>query len=137
MLQRALRALFAYLAGVATFFFVFWVPCAFLPLGDALPLVAPILAFACAVGAGRYAWKRSARVPEGLGTWIAMGTLLVGGLGLVIGFFGPMVFAPGANQGPLLGLLITGPLGAVAGAVGGAVVWAVRRGRIGVEARRA
>ena len=31
------------------------------------------------------------------------------------GFFGPMIFAPGANQGPLLGILITGPLGFLAG----------------------
>lgn len=31
------------------------------------------------------------------------------------GFFGPMVFTPGANQGPMLGLLVTGPLGVVVG----------------------
>jgi len=31
------------------------------------------------------------------------------------------VFAPDANQGPLLGIFITGPLGAVLGAIGGFV----------------
>ena len=43
------------------------------------------------------------------------------------GFFGPMIFTPDANQGPLLGLLITGPLGCVVGAVGGLIVGLWRR----------
>ena len=32
-----------------------------------------------------------------------------------------MIFTPEANQGPLLGLFITGPLGFVAGAIGGLI----------------
>ena len=50
-------------------------------------------------------------------TWAA----LVGAVGFSGGFLGPMIFAPDANQGPLLGLLITGPLGCAVGAVGGLV----------------
>jgi hypothetical protein len=34
-------------------------------------------------------------------------------------FFGPMIFAPGANQGPMPGIFITGPAGALLGAVTG------------------
>ena len=49
------------------------------------------------------------------------GALIVGGIGFCAGFFGPMVFAPDANQGPLLGIFITGPLGALLGAIGGFV----------------
>lgn len=49
------------------------------------------------------------------------GALIVGGIGFCAGFFGPMVFAPDANQGPLLGIFITGPLGALVGAIGGLV----------------
>lgn len=48
-----------------------------------------------------------------------MGALVVGGIGFSGGFFGPMILVPGANQGPLLGLLITGPVGFLVGAVGG------------------
>ena len=54
------------------------------------------------------------------------GALIAGGIGFCAGFFGPMVFAPDANQGPLLGIFITGPLGALLGAIGG-VVHGVRR----------
>jgi len=49
------------------------------------------------------------------------GALIVGGIGFCAGFFGPMLFAPDANQGPLLGIFITGPLGALLGAIGGIV----------------
>jgi hypothetical protein len=49
------------------------------------------------------------------------GALIVGGIGFCAGFFGPLVFAPEANQGPLLGIFITGPLGALLGAIGGVV----------------
>jgi hypothetical protein len=37
--------------------------------------------------------------------------------GFVAGFFGPIALNPDANQGPLLGLFITGPGGALAGLV--------------------
>ena len=53
--------------------------------------------------------------------------LILGGIGFSIGFFGPLVWAPEANQGPLLGIFITGPLGFVIGLVGG-VILELRRG---------
>jgi hypothetical protein len=42
-------------------------------------------------------------------------TLSLGVVGGTAGFFGPMLLNPEADQGPLLGLLITGPGGALAG----------------------
>jgi len=47
--------------------------------------------------------------------------LAMGGVGGAAGFFGPMILSPDANQGPMLGLFITGPGGALAGAVLGVV----------------
>jgi hypothetical protein len=44
-------------------------------------------------------------------------------IGFVGGFFGPMILAPDANQGPMLGIFITGPLGFLCGAaIGTAIV---------------
>lgn len=43
--------------------------------------------------------------------------LSLGAVGGAAGFFGPIFLNPDANQGPLLGLFITGPGGAIAGAV--------------------
>lgn len=44
-------------------------------------------------------------------------TFKVGGVAFLLGFIGPMILAPGANQGPLLGIFVTGPLGLVFGFV--------------------
>lgn len=37
--------------------------------------------------------------------------MLIGAAAFAAGFFGPLMFDPEANQGPLVGILITGPLG--------------------------
>jgi hypothetical protein len=46
---------------------------------------------------------------------LALWTLILGGVGFSAGFFGPLIFSPDANQGPLVGILISGPGGAVLG----------------------
>ncbi len=48
--------------------------------------------------------------------------VILGAVGLLAGFVGPLVLAPGANQGPLLGLLITGPGGFLIGLLIGAIL---------------
>jgi Na+/H+ antiporter NhaA len=48
-----------------------------------------------------------------------LGGCILGGIGFAAGFFGPMVFAPTSNQGPLLGIFITGPLGFILGTASG------------------
>jgi hypothetical protein len=48
-----------------------------------------------------------------------LGGVLVGGTGFVLGFFGPILLTPSANQGPLLGIFVSGPLGFFVGAVAG------------------
>jgi hypothetical protein len=45
------------------------------------------------------------------------GGIVLGGIGLVAGFFGPLILAPQCNLGPLLGIFTTGPLGFVLGAI--------------------
>ena len=63
-------------------------------------------------------WVRIVLTPA----WAGVGALIMGLTGFVIGFFGPMRFAPGANQGPMLGLFITGPGGVLLGGlIGGAL----------------
>ena len=47
--------------------------------------------------------------------------LSVGAITFLIGFVGPIVVVPSANQGPLLGILYTGPLGLAVGLVWGLV----------------
>ncbi|TPN99833.1 hypothetical protein [Mesorhizobium sp. B1-1-5] len=47
---------------------------------------------------------------------------ILGVIGFLGGFVGPVIFTPEANQGPLLGIFITGPLGFVLGLMVGFVL---------------
>ena len=47
-----------------------------------------------------------------------LGGMILGGIGFMGGYCGPLVLAPEANQGPLLSLY-TGPAGALVGVVAG------------------
>lgn len=113
---------------VATFYFLYWVPFALvhIPWG-----IAAILSYAGAMAAGWFTWTRTAAVNASLTRSVGYWALVVGAIGFVAGFFGPMIMTPGANQGPLLGILITGPAGVLIGAVGGLVHWLVERKRSG------
>jgi hypothetical protein len=55
------------------------------------------------------------------------GGLLLGAIGFAIGFFGPLIWSPDANQGPLLGIFVTGPIGLV---IGAALGWLYARMRV-------
>jgi hypothetical protein len=54
--------------------------------------------------------------------WAAAFAGVLAFAGFVAGFMGPMVFEPESNQGPLLGIFFTGPLGVVLGIVLGIIL---------------
>jgi hypothetical protein len=64
----------------------------------------------------------------GIGASAVKGGCVLGLIGFAGGFFGPMVFMPDANQGPMLGIFITGPLGFVVGLFSGAVLGVIKPG---------
>jgi hypothetical protein len=127
-MNSAMRGIVAFIAAVASYYFVFWVGGALL-LALHVPVFIPMIGAAIvAVMVGRYVWARSV-VTGGAMRSATLGAFIVGGIGFCAGFFGPLVFTPGANQGPLLGIFITGPLGFVLGAVGGVIYWRCHGGR--------
>lgn len=97
-----------------------------LVLPGALGMIASPLAFVGGILAARKVWGATAEAQPGLPGAVLTGALVTGGIGFALGFFGPMILSPSSNQGPLLGILITGPAGLLLGAVIGAVLW-VRR----------
>lgn len=128
-----LRVLLTFFAAVAAYFFVFWVGGAvvFFSLPSGISgTIAFVVSLVVAILAGRCVWVQTgATARQGLFRSVVLGAVLAGTAGFLIGFIGPLLFAPGANQGPLLGLFVTGPLGFVLGGVGGGVYWLVHRGR--------
>lgn len=98
---------------------------------DGAAFVASLLALPIGLAGAVFAWKlpmwRSATLPATTIASMVRGASMVGGIGFCAGFFGPMILAPDANQGPLVGIFITGPLGAVVGAIGGFVRSRIRQ----------
>ena len=137
-----LRGLAAFLVAVAAFYFVGWMGGGLLSalLPDAVAATLGLLAgVASAYLAGRWIWRSLGPVDPDTGknesggsvvvASVVTGALLLGGIGFVGGFFGPMLLTPQANQGPLLGLFITGPAGVVLGAVAGGIYGMLRARR--------
>jgi hypothetical protein len=122
IIVRLIASIVAYVVANAA---VFWVCASVLPI-DGQGFIASLVAIIGGIAGAWYVWTHR-RWSRGGGTDSATmsnvinGALVVGAIGFCGGFFGPMIFAPEANQGPMLGIFITGPLGVLAGAVGGFV----------------
>ena len=132
-MNLTLRILYVLVTFVAFFFFVYWVPFSiFSPNheGELPRTISIIVAAAAAV----YVWVQTGRASDSFGNFVLKWALIVGATGFIIGFLGPILFRPDANQGPLLGIFFTGPIGFVAGMAGSAVYWMVRKKRASARA---
>ena len=123
-MNRPARMLFSIIATVATFFFImlFYLICF-----DQPSLARLVVALIISAVLARYSWLGGASAPIGLIRSVGFGALVTGAICFAAGFFGPIILTPDANQGPLLGIFITGPLGVLVGGVGGAIRWWWRR----------
>ena len=88
-----------------------------------------LLALPLAVLAAALLWWGMGHAQPGLFTCMTLGALQLGAAGFALGFFGPLLLMPEANQGPLLGLFISGPLGVLCGLLAGALRWWRQRPR--------
>lgn len=112
---------------VAVFFFVYWVPGSQYLRGVEPRWLRTAASLVCAAVAAAFVFHRTRVGPQSAIEAVALGAVALGTLGFLLGFFGPLLLTPGANQGPLLGLFITGPLGFLCGAAGGWIYWERQR----------
>jgi hypothetical protein len=130
-MKKILRGLAAFISGVAAFysaiFFVLWVDGAWLVSTQLPEWISLVFALGVCAAVGRYVWTRTGSAQRGLATSIVLGALIMGGIGFIAGFIGPMIYKPDNNLGPMCGIFIAGPWGFVAGGVGGCLYWLVRR----------
>lgn len=107
----------ALVTGFVTFFAAFWG--SFILMGFRGYDIAPWIGAVCALLVG---WFVYSAVSPGNLVWrmFRMG-FIVGGVGFALGFFGPILLQPEANQGPLLGIFITGPGGFLLGCAYGLI----------------
>ena len=130
-MRLSLRILATVVGTVATFYFIFWTGGAV--LFQIVPQVFPWLDYAAstvvAVVVARFIWVHTKSLVTSFARTVTLWALLIGAIAFLAGFFGPILLTPRANQGPMLGLFFTGPLGLVLGAVAGAVFWLLRKRR--------
>ncbi len=105
-----------------TYYFVYWVPFSLVPFTEQR-VIPSIISLLCAAGVGWYVWKRLGSAPAGLVSSTLLGAIVLGAIGFCAGFFGPLLLTPSANQGPMLGIFITGPFSFILGGIGGFVYW--------------
>ena len=132
-MNLACRILVVALVVLGAYYLTFWLSLAFVPF-EAYELAAPIVALLCAAAAGRYVWMSlEPNVVGGIWRTTLLWAVVAGGIGFVVGFFFPIVFLPTANQGPMLGIFFTGPLGFMLGGVAGFIHALRQRRRIGAS----
>jgi hypothetical protein len=123
--MKLLRVALTIVVALATFYFTFWIGGGLLFMLGLPPWFGLILGLLCAVAAARFSWVHSQDLYPDLFTTVVLGALAAGAIGFSVGFFGPLALTPDSPQGPLTGILITGPLGLLLGAIGGGVYWLV------------
>jgi len=131
-MKIALRVIITFFVFISTYLFVFWLPFSLFrsKLGMPVESLSPeIVSWVLAIIVAYFTWKRTGNLTNGLVSHILIGGLVIGGISFCAGFFGPMIFDPGANQGPLLGLFITGPVGFVVGLIAGGIYWKFKKAK--------
>jgi hypothetical protein len=117
---------------VSAFFFSYWLVFVQI-IPENLSWPAPLAALLTAMALAGVVWRALDAGFEGVLPTMLTCSAVVGAIGFSGGFFGPMIFTPDANQGPLLGLFITGPLGCAVGALGGLFISLWRRLRTSAD----
>jgi hypothetical protein len=126
--DSGIREIVSVMALFFTFYLAHFLPWYWLPFWKIVPAEFWILnlgSLLCAILVTGYTWRHTAS--QGLAISIGVGAIVTGAIAFLAGFMGPMIRHPMSPDGPLLGIFFTGPLGILAGAVGGAIYWSVRR----------
>lgn len=125
-MKTLIRIILTFTSCISTYFFIFWVPFSLIPRArniQAIPIIGSLL---IAVSIAFFIWKKTGGISNGLANHIILGGIIVGSIGFILGFVCPILFSPSSNQGPLLGIFITGPLGFLIGLVGGGIYWIIK-----------
>ncbi len=90
--------------------------------------IGAVLSISCATCAGWYSWQLLSGKKTGIVAAILTGALILGALGFIFGFFGPMLVAQDTQQAAFIGIFVTSPIGIVLGAIGGYLLASRRKG---------
>lgn len=125
-MQPAMKIILSIVAFVASYIFIYFALIAFIPSVYEIYYLPNVIALILAIAISIYVWKKTS-FKNGLTSHMVMGGIIVGSISFIIGFFGPIIFVPDSNQGPLFGIFISGPVGILVGLIAGAVFWKIKQ----------
>jgi len=129
-MKMFVRVIITTVVFLASFYFIFWMPCSILIIdenGNFSIILSTLISLICASVISWFTWKKLSVIEYGYFSYALMGGIIIGSISFIFGFFGPMIFMAESNQGPLLGLFITGPIGFLAGLIGGSILWYIKK----------
>lgn len=132
-MQAAIKLIITFLVFIASFYFIYYIPFALIPWINEIDFLPEIVSLLIAIGIAVFVWKKTTITMHSLASYIIMGGIIVGSIAFLIGFLGPIIFTPESNQGPLLGIFITGPLGFIVGLISGAIYWKIKQRKQAVK----
>ncbi len=127
-MKTILRILAILIAAPSSFYFVYFVAGTLEFASTTTPstIIPKIIALTIAILISIFLWIKVGTNSDGFIAHVLKIGIIVGSIGFALGFFGPVILTPSANQGPLLGLFITGPGGFLLGLLGGVIHWIIR-----------
>src|SRR4030095_3215571 len=102
-MKTAMRIILTFFAFVASYFFVYWLPLSLIPGVHEIALLPNLISLVIAIFVSALVWKKTTNTSNSLASHTIMGGIIMGSIGFIAGFFGPIIFKPDSNQGPLLG----------------------------------
>ncbi len=128
-MKQPLRLILTAITLIAVFIFSNVFILNILPFPKSINFLKPFISIAFAILIAKVIWNKTDQLKDTFATYCLIGALSVGGVGLLGGFIGPMIFMPESNLGPLLGIFFTGPIGFLLGFLGGWIYWAMKKNK--------
>ncbi len=88
-----------------------------------------VLGILSALGIAVFTFFKLKNQTSGVFTYALLGGIIFGSIGFVLGFFAPILLNPVANQLPLLGIFVGGPIGFLVGLYVGRRYWKLMKKR--------
>jgi len=118
--NRIALTIFAF---ITCYYFLYFLPFILILGGpNKNDFIAKIASLLIAITITFFLWKKRGVLSDTLANYIIRGGIITGFIGFILGFIGPMIFWPDANQGPMLGIFLTGPIGFLLGLLGGGLL---------------
>lgn len=125
-MKTFIRIILTFISFTATYYFMFWVPFSLIPGAHNILAIPILISSIAALSVAILVWKKTKKLSNSLSNYVVMGGIILGSIGFLAGFIGPIILSPSSNQGPLLGIFVTGPISFLVGLLGGGVYWLIK-----------